>query len=101
MLDVNVDGHNKYVDLDKEKKIKGTPPPSRDEINQHDIENDEEDDWDIKEDERNMMVDEFEDVDEEETRPMNDRNKHALTDTNQKKQGSYFFYVHFIDQFVY
>ena len=91
MRDVDVNGRTKYVDLDKEKQIKGTPPPSKDEIIQHDIENDE-DEWDMKEDEKDMMVDEFEDVDEGETTAMNDRNKHVLTGTNQEKQGSYFIF---------
>ena len=92
MHDVNVDGHTKYVDLDKEKQIKGTPAASRDGFVQHDIENDEEHERDMKEDGQDMMDDEFEDDDYEETRAMNDQNEHALADRKQEKQGAYFFW---------
>ena len=87
VLDVNVDGRTKFVDLDKQKRVKGKLPTSGDEFDQSD--NDiEEDGRDIKEDEQDMTDDEFEDKDEEEVRRIDDPNKYNLADTKQKKQGT-------------
>ena len=91
MLDKNEDEHIKNVNLDQQK-----PPRSGDEFNQDFIGNNAEPEQDMKEDERDMRFDDFEEDGEEEIRTMNDQEKHALTETTQEKQGAPFLSLYIL-----
>ena len=88
MLDINDDGHINYVDLDQQE-----PPISGDEFNQYYTGNNAEHERDLKEDERGMRFDDFQEDGEEEFITMDDQNKHALTETKQEEQGAYFLSI--------